>query len=1057
MELDMYTELYEKLKEESKDCILEEELRIAWTTAFSNVGIKFQAERDRNDLLLNQVIIELKNKGLFNGKVTSPAFKNAVFDRLDKYIRRRAKAEGINQEEYTGIATDGEYIAFCYMKNDEITHQDLMPLSEVSVTKVLKALKSNQRRALTKQNLVEDFGHNSTVGRLLMTSLSKELALHFNDTENNKIKMLFREWQSLFGQVSGLTQDQVNKITKQIGFKSPTMGDETVSGSLFVIHTYNALIMKLLGAELVSYLNLTQYKDFCGNLATKDDDDLLNTLGLDIEKSQFFEAVGIKGFVEEAIFSWYLDIAKEDQKTEIISSLKEALIQVSLYRFDDLTSARSKDVLKGFYQALVPDVLRKSLGEFYTPDWLVTDTLRRANESTWLDKKVLDPTCGSGSFLLQVIGLKRQEAKAQNLTPEETVQKILDTVWGFDLNPLAVQAARVNFLIAISDLVVQCKAMKVELPILLADSVYSPAENPKGEGQIVEYRIGSTVADLLITIPTELAFDRVKLDQVFSIMGECVDKDQEYSDAEAKLLRRSLLTKDELNNWQDPLKDTYNRVLALHRKNWNGIWFRIIRNFFWSATAGQFDLIVGNPPWVRWSALPIDYREKVKTTCEEYEIFSETKFHGGNELDISGMITYTTSDKWLKFGGKLVFVITQTHFQSPSSQGFRSFKINDSAFLSPIFVEDLKNLKPFPDAANKTVIVGFQKDRIQSNPYPVEYNIWHSKKGYKKALKESQSLDDIHVGIERVTMEANPVGELNSPWAIMNIGEFEKTKNIRGKSQWISGRKGVTADLNGVYMVEIFDVDVKRHLVLIETRPDAGKKDIGVAKKFWIEPDLLFPMVKGASDFSAYKFSPKRDLYHLVPNEAITKKILLDAEERLENDFPETYKYLQTYEDLLLDRSTYKARLSKYAFYHIYNVGSYSFAPYKVMWAEQSGTFKAAVCSSKDVPLMGDRPYVPDHKVYFVDCSSKVAAHYLCGLLNCSLVKHYIESHTISIQVSNIFKHLELPKLDGTCKSSLRLANISELLHGLEENNERQVLLSEANDLAMSILTSKDL
>ncbi|TOG85781.1 hypothetical protein, partial [Vibrio parahaemolyticus] len=87
------------------------------------------------------------------------------------------------------------------------------------------------------------------------------------------------------------------------------------------------------------------------------------------------------------------------------------------------------------------------------------------------------------------------------------------------------------------------------------------------------------------------------------------------------------------------------------------------------------------PPWVRWSALPTDYREKIKSTCEEYEIFSETKFHGGNELDISGMITYTTSDKWLKYNGRLVFVITQTHFQSPSSQGFRSFKINEKAFL----------------------------------------------------------------------------------------------------------------------------------------------------------------------------------------------------------------------------------------------------------------------------------------------------------------------------------------------------------------------------------------
>ncbi|WP_414501767.1 Eco57I restriction-modification methylase domain-containing protein [Zymobacter sp. IVIA_5232.4 C2] len=1048
----MNTDLYAKLKEMSKNCKLEEELRIAWTTAFSSVGITFHAERDKNDLLHNQVIIELKNKGLFGGRAESAAFKNAVYDRLKKYIARRAEQEGIPQEDYTGIATDGEHVAFCYMKGGEIIHQGLMPLSAVSVTKILRALQSSQRRALTRDNLIEDFGHTSSVGRRLMSSLARELTWHFNSQENNKIKMLFKEWQTLFGQVSGLAQDKVRKVSKQIGFDIPDMKEDSISGALFVIHTYNALVMKMLGAELVSYLNLTQYIDFCGNVASLEGDEFLETIGRDIERSQFFEAVGIKGFVEEAIFSWYLDAAEDLERLEIIDSLKEALLQVSLYRFDDLTSARSRDVLKGFYQSLVPEVLRKSLGEFYTPDWLVAETLAKACDSDWLNKRVLDPTCGSGSFLLRTIALKRVEAERLGLTPEETVDKILETVWGFDLNPLAVQAARVNFLIAISDLVVQCQAMEIELPILLADSVYSPAQNKNEANSIVEYRIGSITADLLIKIPSDLVFNRLKLDEIFSIMGECVDDNKEFDYVAGVFLRRRALTQKQLNEWNSPLCETYNRVLGLHRKNWNGIWFRIIRNFFWSAAAEPFDLIVGNPPWVRWSALPEDYRSKVKPTCADYEIFSKSKYHGGNELDISGMIVYTASDKWLKQGGRLVFVITQTHFQSPSSQGFRRFKIKDGAYLKPMFVEDLKSLKPFPDAANKTAIVGFEKCNDEVYPYPVPYNIWQPKKGSKKALSESHTIDQILKDIDRIPMEANPVGDVTSPWAIMPIGDFERTRYIRGESNWISGRKGVTADLNGIYMVEILDVDEKRGLVQIQTRPSAGKKDIGIAKKFWIEPDLLYPMVKGASDFSAYHFAPRHSLFHLVPNQAITKKALLDAEDVLENDLPKTFSYLKSYESQLLDRSTYKARLSKYAFYHIYNVGSYSFSPYKVMWAEQSGTFKAAVCSLSNVPLVGERPFVPDHKVYFVECSSENTAHFICGLLNSSLVKNYIESHTISIQVSNIFKHLELPKFDPTSKDCTDLVSLSQQLHKTEDDTKFTALLKKANELASKIL-----
>lgn len=1049
----MYSKLYEELEKFSLNCQNEEELRAAWIKAFSNFGVEFNAERDKNDLSFNQVIIELKSKGLFRGKTSSAKFKEAVEDRLQKYIVRKSKEESIPEGEYTGIATDGDHIVFCYLENGVIRHQDLMPFSIVSVKKVAKCLEGSTRRALTSHNLIEDFGHDSYVGIKLMGALSKELSVHFKSNKNNKIKMLFQEWQSLFGQVSNLTADQLSKINNQLNFSIPDIGQEKTSGLLFIIHTYNALIMKLIGAEIVSYLGLTQYRDFCGNLATHADQDLLNSLNTDIEKSGLFESAGIKGFIEEAIFSWYLDVTEDSDKQDVFEAIREALIQLSLYRFDDLDGARSRDVLKGLYQSLVPDVLRKSLGEFYTPDWLVEKTAETADIGAWLYKKVLDPTCGSGSFLLNAVKRKRFEAEKAGVSLEKTIDILTSSVWGFDLNPLAVQAARVNFLISISDLIAKCKSKEIEIPVLLADSVYSPARDPLSTEDIVEYRIGSKTADLLITLPSELALDRVLLDKVFGVMADCVDDDMEYDAVEYKLKRRQILKTKDLNEWSELLEATYNRVLTLHRKDWNGIWFRIVRNFFWSATAGKFDLILGNPPWVRWSALPVDYRDKVKPTCEQYEIFSETKFHGGNELDISGMISYTVSDKWLKDNGKLVFVITQTHFQSPSSQGFRSFKIDSEYYLRPEKVEDLKLLKPFPDAANKTVIASFLKSKDGlKDAYPVEYNIWQARPGFKKAINEHAELNLVKAGVDIVPHEANPVGDSRSPWAIMKPGVFEKTECIRGRSDWISGRKGVTADLNGIYMVEILNVNSSTGLVQIETRPNAGKKDIGPAKTFWVEPDLLFPLVKGAADFDSCFFSPKSELYIFVPNKGITKKYLLDAEDNVENDLIKSYKYFKSYKDLLLGRSTYKARLSKYEFYHIYNVGEYSFSPYKVMWAEQSGTFKAAVASSKEVPLVGVRPYVPDHKVYFVDCYAADEAYYLCGLLNSEIVTQYVESHTISIQVSNIFKHMELPKFNRDCSLSMAIATKVESIHQMIDKKSRAKKLLEVNQLSEKVI-----
>ena len=45
---------------------------------------------------------------------------------------------------------------------------------------------------------------------------------------------------------------------------------------------------------------------------------------------------------------------------------------------------------------------------------------------------------------------------------------------GFDLNPLAVMAARTNYLVAIKDLIRHVD--NVEIPVYLCDSIMTPAE-----------------------------------------------------------------------------------------------------------------------------------------------------------------------------------------------------------------------------------------------------------------------------------------------------------------------------------------------------------------------------------------------------------------------------------------------------------------------------------------------------------------------------------------------------------------------------------------------------
>lgn len=1047
----MYQNLFDRLSQSKMNWKNEEEVRIGWVKELSqSLDIEMHAERRRQDSSYNNVIIEFKAPGLFHGRKTSPAFEEAMNERLKPYILRQAESEGIPREDFIGIGIDGEHICFAQVKNEKIIFGDLLPFSLSSVTMVATALQDSYRRAITVENLVEDFGMSSSVGSQLMQVLANGLGSSLNDSTNNKVKMLFEEWRTLFGQVADLTHNQRIEVRKIIKFTLPSSTPEhlVIPISLFVIHTYNSLVIKLLAAEIVSAHGLSGRSIFAQTTANLTDNQLLFELNQQIEQGQLFDSAGIKGFVEEAIFSWYIDLCTQPEyKNLILSFVRDLLIRLSFYRTDTLNDIRTRDVLKGFYQTLVPDSLRKSLGEFYTPDWLVDFTLNKLDEPQWLNDRILDPTCGSGSFLIGAISRIRLEAEKQGIPPEKLVSLLTENVWGFDLNPLAVQTARVNYLIAIADLLQASPGQVVELPILLADAIYSPARHPNKGEEIVTYTIGSEIANLQIKIPAELVSDRKRLDQIFFIMGEQVGKNASFSDTIRRLTLSRLLNAEEVKEWEVSLSQTYNQVLELHQRNWNGIWFRIVRNFFWSATAGLFQIIVGNPPWVRWSNLPELYRERIKPTCRQYEIFSSTPHHGGNELDVSGMITYTVADKWLETDGQLAFILTQSHFQTPSSEGFRSFSINGVDKLIPLSVDDLKSLKPFP-AANKTAVALFRKQQGIEPKYPVAYTLWDAAEGYPKVIPSQLPYENVIERIQSNLMEATPVNSLRSPWAILPPGRFQILDRISGTSTWVNGRKGVTTDLNGIFFVRVVKTNEETGLVQIETRPEAGKTDIGPKQSFWVEPHMLFPLLKGAGDFTESHLNIEDDLYAIIPNKGVTKEACEEVEILLDSICQRTRNYFKTFEHVLRARSTWRRYLKGKPYYTVYNVGDYTFSPYKVVWAEQSSRFTAAVVSDKEVPLVGRRPFVPDHKIFYVAFDNAEAAYYLCGLLNSNVVREYVESHNVSINVGNIFKHMNLPRFDPDNEGHLKLARLVQEAH--HESSEE--LLSKIRKFSDSLL-----
>ena len=130
---------------------------------------------------------------------------------------------------------------------------------------------------------------------------------------------------------------------------------------------------------------------------------------------------------ERNLFDWIYET-----NGALDEALQRLILRFNAYDFSGL----SEEILGDIYQTFLPPAKRKRLGEFYTPpsivDWLLEQTVFQQGEGS-----LLDPSCGSGSFLVRYVHRCLEEAKTRGLDPDSVLQELQANVWGFDLNPFA--------------------------------------------------------------------------------------------------------------------------------------------------------------------------------------------------------------------------------------------------------------------------------------------------------------------------------------------------------------------------------------------------------------------------------------------------------------------------------------------------------------------------------------------------------------------------------------------------------------------------------------------
>ena len=130
---------------------------------------------------------------------------------------------------------------------------------------------------------------------------------------------------------------------------------------------------------------------------------------------------------QRSVFDWI-----HHTNGSVDQSLQRLILRLNAYDFATL----SEEILGDIYQQFLPTAKRKRLGEFYTPssivDWLLKQTVRAHGSGT-----LLDPACGSGSFLVREVHARIEDARHRGLDPTEVTDTLLREAWGFDLNPFA--------------------------------------------------------------------------------------------------------------------------------------------------------------------------------------------------------------------------------------------------------------------------------------------------------------------------------------------------------------------------------------------------------------------------------------------------------------------------------------------------------------------------------------------------------------------------------------------------------------------------------------------
>jgi SAM-dependent methyltransferase len=703
-------------------------------------------------------------------------------------------------------------------------------------------------------------------------------------------------------------------------------GSEVDAPELFLQHTYLVIVAKAIAtAAFVNHLPAT---------------------GRDLLDGKEFKDLGISGAVEGDFFDWLLSAPGGD--TLVLKIARQAA------RFD--LSAIETDVLKALYESLIDPAQRHELGEYYTPDWLAAWIVREAVTDPF-EQRIIDPACGSGTFLFHAIRRLAAAGKEASLSRSELITRAEEKIAGIDIHPVAVIFARATWLLAMLPLFEGGLPGTLSIPVYLGDGLQWNARELMGVHELeilVPPKMPSDDPSVL-RFPENVVVNPVQFDAVLATMLDLAERDRTEDDFTNWLEVSAIGSPDE----RRMLASTYATLRKLNAEGRNHIWGYVARNLsrpIWLATERQkADVVLGNPPWVDYRRMSPDIQERFRKEMIAAGLW-EKKVHG-SAFDLSSYFFARAVHLYMKREGRIAFVMPYAAMTRRAYQQFRRGSFKVGGYTETVvrftngwaFPSDVWPLFPVPSC----VMFAVRSKLVAPLPIEVKAFTGHLPRRDASPDQASAALRSDIVEWPRVQGDFDTVSKYKDkfragakldPRRLMLV-EFVKGGRLGENPEvpLVRGRTG-TLDKEPWKSVTPPEAAVERRFI----RPVYLGESIG--------PFRLFDPVAG-----------------VIPYETDAKTILT-SDAALARGYGKLANWLGKAEALWDEHSKGTSTFAeKFDFYGLLS-SQFPLATVRVVYSK-SGSNPAAA-------IVEDERAVIDHKLYWMSCKSRREAEYLSGILN---------------------------------------------------------------------------